>query len=32
MKGLAKLAAIIAFGVIVSFLPVPDELSRDSWI
>ena len=32
MKGLAKLAAIIAFGVVVSFLPVPDGLSRDSWV
>jgi len=31
MKGLAKLAAIITFGVVVSFLPVPDGLSRDSW-
>jgi len=32
MKGLAKLAAIIAFGVVVSFLSVPDGLSRDSWV
>ena len=31
MKNLAKLAVIIAIGLIISFLPVPDGLSRDSW-